>query len=340
MTSDKNYQWRLARRPIGNIQDGDLVWHQESIPSPNDGEVLVRTIYLSLDPTNRIWMSDMDQYMPPVKINEVMRGGAMGEVLKTKHPGYKVGDIVTGLLGWQAYSTVHGDNIRMSIPTRKGTPLPAWMSVLGLTGVTAYFGMLDICKPRRGETLVVTGAGGAVGSIAGQIGKIKGLRVVGVSGTDAKCLWLKEKCGFDATINYKSADVGSALRANCPEGIDCVFENVGGNVFDEILGQINLKARVALCGLIAQYNATEVVPGPYRFANVLMKRARVEGFIVSDFAKRWGEAIKELSTWLAEGKLTYKVDIVDGLCNAPVAVKKLFDGSNDGKLLVRVAAEP
>ena len=340
MTAELNYQWKLARRPIGDIQNGDLAWHTAPIPSPNRDEVLVRTIYLSLDPTNRIWMSDMDQYMPPVELGEVMRGGAMGEVLKTRNSGYKVGDIVTGLFGWQTYSTVNGANIRMSIPKGKETPLPAWMSVLGLTGVTAYFGLLDICEPKRGETLVVTGAAGAVGSVAGQIGKIEGLRVVGIAGTAKKCLWLKEHCGFDSVINYKTADVSAALRESCPEGVDCVFENVGGPVFDDILGQINLRARIALCGLIGQYNAIGKVPGPYRFSNILMKRARVEGFIVSDFFNRWGSAVEQLSNWLEDGKLTYKVDIVDGLECAPTAVKKLFDGSNDGKLLVRVGPEP
>ena len=340
MTSNLNYQWKLARRPIGDIRDEDLSWHTTSVVEPNHGEVLVRTIYLSLDPTNRIWMSDMDQYMPPVELGGVMRGGAMGEVLETKHPGYKVGDIVTGLFGWQTYSTVNGDNIRMSIPNGKGVPLPAWMSVLGLTGVTAYFGLVDICRPTKGETLVVTGAAGAVGSIAGQIGKILGMRVVGIAGSTKKCLWLEEQCGFDFVINYKDADVSAALHEGCPEGVDCVFENVGGPVFDEILSQINLKARIALCGLIGQYNAIEKVPGPYMFSNILMKRARVEGFIVSDFFNRWADAVEQLSNWLGEGKLTYKVDIVDGLECAPSAVKKLFDGSNDGKLLVRVGPEP
>ena len=340
MTSDLNYQWKLARRPIGDIRDEDLSWHTASVVSPNHGEVLVRTIYLSLDPTNRIWMSDMDQYMPPVELGEVMRGGAMGEVLETRHPGYKVGVIVTGLFGWQTYSTVNGNNVRMSIPNEKGIPLPAWMSVLGLTGVTAYFGLLDICGPSRGETLVVTGAAGAVGSIAGQIGKILGLHVVGIAGSAKKCLWLKEHCGFDAVINYKTPDVSTALRESCPEGIDCVFENVGGPVFDEILGQINLRARIALCGLIGQYNAIGQVPGPYRFSNILMKRARVEGFIVSDFFERWGDAVEQLIGWLEDDRLKYKVDIVDGLECAPSAVKKLFDGSNEGKLLVRVGPEP
>ncbi len=335
-----NRQWILTRRPVGDIGDGDLTLQDAPVPSPGEGEILVRNIYLSLDPTNRIWMSDMDQYMPPVEIGDVMRGGTLGVVETSRHPNFKAGDIVLpGLGNWQDYTCVSGDAAG-KVPTDLGVPLDAWMSVLGMTGATAYFGLLDIGQPKDGETVVISAAAGAVGSIAGQIAKIKGCRAVGLAGSDEKCRWVRDDLGFDACINYKTENVLEALRRECPNGIDVDFENVGGEILDAVLTLINLRARIAICGLISSYNATDPVPGPYMFRNLLMKRARCEGFIITDYLPRIGEAIQDLATWMAEGRLTYRTDIVDGLENAPQTVKRLFTGGNTGKLLIRIAPEP
>ncbi len=335
-----NRQWVLAHRPVGDIRQGDLQLKESPVPEPGDGEILIRNIYLSLDPTNRIWMSDMDQYMPPVEIGEVMRGGTLGVVVKSRHPNFQEGDMaLPGLGGWQDYLVVPGDAAG-KIPVELGVPLDAWMSVLGATGATAYFGLLDIGKPQPGETVVVSAAAGAVGSVAGQIAKIKGCHVVGIAGADDKCRWVTEELGFDACINYKTEPVLERLRELCPNGIDVYFENVGGEILDAVLTLINQNARIALCGLISSYNATEPVPGPYMFRNILMKRARVEGFIIIDYLPRFPEAIQAMAGWMMEGKLKYKTDIVDGLENAPDAVQRLFTGANTGKLLVRIAPEP
>lgn len=336
----KNRQWILKRRPVGNVQQGDLELVESPVPEPGEGEILVRNIYLSLDPTNRIWMSDMEQYMPPVEIGEVMRGGTLGVVEKSNHPEFKPGDVaLPGLGGWQDYTLVPG-GAAQKVPTELGVPLDAFMSVLGATGFTAYFGLLDIGKPKAGETVVVSAAAGAVGSTVGQIAKIKGCRAVGIAGSDDKCRWITDELGFDACINYKAENVYGALGRHCPDGIDIDFENVGGAILDDVLGHINLRARIVLCGLISAYNAAEPVPGPYRFANILMRRARVEGFIILDYMDRFAEAAIELGGWLLEGRLKYKTDIVDGLENAVGALDRLFTGANVGKLLVRIAPEP
>lgn len=334
-----NRQWRLARRPEGEIADDDLELREAPVPDAGAGEVLIRNVYLSLDPTNRVWMSDVDQYLPPVGIGDVMRGGTIGVVESSKHPGFAAGDVVSGVGGWQDFYVSDGQGLQ-KLPAGQGVPLVAFMGPLGMTGLTAYFGLLDVGKPKEGETVVVSAAAGAVGSIAGQIAGIHGCRAVGIAGSDAKCRWVTEDLGFDACIDYKREDVPKALRRHCPDGIDVDFENVGGAILDAVLAQINLKARIVLCGLISQYNATEPVPGPYSFPNILMKRARVEGFIILDYAPRFGEASAQLGRWLAEGKIRYKVDVVDGLENAVDGVKKLFTGGNTGKLLVRVSDEP
>ena len=333
-----NRQWKLACRPVGEISEGDLELVESAVEPLADGEALIRNVYLSLDPTNRIWMSDMDQYMPPVEVGDVMRGGTLGVVEESRNPAYPEGALVSGLGNWQDYARVPAAMFQ-TFRKPEGVPLNAFQGVLGMIGITAYFGLLDIADPQEGETVVVSAAAGAVGSLVGQIAKIKGCHVVGISGSDEKCAWLCE-LGYDAAINYKTENVLEALRGHCPEGIDVVFENVGGEILDASLTLINIGARISLCGLISQYNATGPVPGPYMFQNLLMKRAMVKGFIVTDYAPRFGEAIAQLGQWLAEGRLQYRVDIVDGLENAPSAVKKLFDGSNKGKLMVRVSDEP
>ncbi len=335
-----NRQWRLRRRPEGDIADGDLHLVESPVPALGAGEVLVRTLYLSLDPTNRIWMSDMDQYMPPVEIGEVMRGGAVGVVEESADPNVPVGAIVAPMLGgWQDWHLTPGGMVRQ-IPQVPGLPVTAFMSVVGLTGWTAYFGLLDIGQPRPGETVVVSAAAGAVGSIVGQIAKLKGARVVGIAGGAEKCRWIVDDLGFDAAIDYKHEDVGAALDRHCPAGIDVNFENVGGPIMDAVLARMNNFSRMPLCGLISTYNDTGARTGPSNFQQILMKRILVKGFIVIDYMPRFEEASRDLATWVLEGKLKYKVHVDQGLENAVQSVKRLFSGDHDGKLLVQVSPEP
>ncbi len=337
--SDKvNGQWRLAARPSGDLKDTDLTWHEEPVPELKDGELRVRNVYLSVDPTNRIWMTDVEQYMPPVQIGEVMRGAAIGVVEESKNPEFSEGDVVQGVLGWQEYSVTDGA-ILVKIPSGLPFPLTAYMGLLGHIGATAYFGLLEIGEPKEGETVVVSAAAGAVGSIVGQIAKIKGCRVVGIAGTDEKCKWLTEELGFDAAVNRRSPDFRAQLKAACPDGIDVDFENAGGEILETILGLCNLKARVVLCGLISQYNADTPPPGPSNFPLILMKRLRVEGFIIIDYQPRFMEAIMQLGQWLGQGKLKYRVDLSEGLKTAPAALRDLFAGNNIGKRLVKVSDE-
>jgi NADPH-dependent curcumin reductase CurA len=335
MTERINRQWRLAARPVGLFKESDFKWTQEPVPELKDGEVLVHNKYLSLDPTNRGWAGEIDTYLPAVKLGDVMRGGAIGVVEESRNTDFKVGDHVSGLLGWQEYAVSDGTGLT-KLPDNPAIPLTAYMGLFGHIGLTAYYGLLDVGQPKAGETLVVSGAAGAVGSLVGQIGKIKGLHVVGIAGSDEKCRWLTDELGFDAAINYKTENVSEALRHACPNGIDVYFENVGGAILDAVLAQINLHARISLCGLISQYNATEPVPGPYNFAMILIKRARVQGFIVMDYLNRADEAMNQLGRWLMEGKIKYRVDVVEGLEQAPRAVNKLFDGSNRGKLVLKI----
>jgi NADPH-dependent curcumin reductase CurA len=337
-----NRQWRLATRPEREAGPAEDHFRLEQAPVPEiaNGQVLVRTVYLSLDPTQRLWMSEMDQYMEPVAVGDVMRGGTIGVVEESRADGVVPGDIVQGFWGWQDYAAVDAATLRAKLAADDDVPLVAYMAVLGAIGCTAYFGLLDIGRPEPGETVVITAAAGAVGSIVGQIAKIKGCRAVGIAGGPEKCAWIKDELGFDAAIDYRSEDVPVALSAHCPDGIDVVFENVGGDLLDASLALINLNARIALCGLIAQYNAAGPVPGPTMFHNILMKRARVEGFIILDYMDRFPEALAELRGWLREGRLKYRVDVVDGLDNAPQALGKLFVGANKGKLVVKVSDPP
>lgn len=330
--------WVLKRRPQGRLTRDDFDWQTTTLPDPADGQVLVRTLYLSLDPTNRIWASDMDQYMPPVQLGEVMRGGTLGVVEASAHADYQPGDLVQGMWGWASHTLAAGGAGLNKIPHTDGVPLDAYMSVLGATGMTAYFGLLDIGRPEAGETVVVSAAAGAVGQIVGQIARVKGCRVVGTAGSDGKCRHLVDDLGFDAAINYKTADLDRELAAACPKGIDVYFENTGGPVTDAVLKLVNQNARIPLCGLIAHYNEgdnSEGVRGPNNYQMILMRRVLVKGFIIIDYFPRFAEGIAELGGWLAEGKIKYDTDVVDGLANAPEAVNRLFDGANTGKLLVK-----
>lgn len=334
MTTKINHQWRLMARPSGKIKESDFKWTEEAVPELADGQILVRNLYLSLDPTNRMWAM-ADTYLPAVPLGDVMRGGTVGIVEQSRHPDFSEGDHVQGLLGWQEYAVSDGRGVT-KLPHHPQIPLTAYMGLFGHIGMTAYFGLLDIGNPQPGETLVVSAAAGAVGSLVGQIGKIKGCHVVGIAGSDDKCKWITEELGFDAAINYKTEKVRDALKKHCPKGIDIDFENVGGKILDDVLSLINLRARIVLCGLISGYNATEPVPGPYNFSRILIQRARVEGFIVMDYMKRADEAMQTLGQWLMEGRIKYRVDEVIGLQNAPTALNKLFEGGNTGKLVVKV----
>ena len=336
-----NRSWRLRQRPEGIIDENDLELVTDEIPEIQEGQVLAKTIYFSLDPTNRIWMSDIDQYMEPVEIGDIMRaGGSLAIVEESKVPHVKAGDIVQGGMhgGWQEYFIIPGEEAA-AIPLVESIPLTALISVLGFTGPTAYFGFLDIGQPKKGETVVVSAAAGAVGSIVCQIAKIKGCRVVGIAGSDEKCNWLKNDLRVDEVINYKKDDILESLKEKCPEGIDIYFENVGGETLDAALTLMNNYGRIPVCGLISMYNDWET-PGPKMFRNILMKRLTVKGFLVSDYLDRYAESLEALSEWMAEGKIQYKVDIVEGIENAPSAVNKLFTGENNGKLVIKVSDEP
>lgn len=335
-----NQRWVLRRRPVGGVRAGDLALESTRVPALATGEVLIRNIYLGLAPTHRIWMSDRDQYMAPVELGEVMRGGTVGVVEASHSPRFAVGDLVSlGMGGWELY-TVAADSRVVPVRPPPGVPLTATMSVLGGTGLTAYFGMTEVARPKAGETVVVTAAAGAVGSIAGQIAKLMGARVIGICGGPAKCAWLVEDLGFDGAVDYHSEDVSAALDRLCPDGIDVDFENVGGPALDAILARMRNHGRIAVCGLISTYNAVGPVPGPSPFDRVLMRRLHIEGFIISDFFPRSREGFEALSGWVADGRLRWKDHVVQGLENAVDALGLLFTGAHDGKLLVQVSPEP
>ena len=333
----RNRVWRLQRRPVGDVSNDDLSFGEEAVPEPAEGEFLIRTMYLSLDPTNRIWMSDMDQYMEPVGLGEPMRGVVCGRVVSSRHEGYAEGDIVSGIGIWADYQLGRGGEFG-KLQESGPVPLSDAFGLFAVVGPTAYFGLLDIGRPEAGETVVVSAAAGAVGSIVGQIAKIQGCRAVGLAGSDEKCRWIEE-LGYDAAINYKSEDIHESLQRHCPDGIDVYFDNTGGVILDTVLRLINLRARIVTCGLIASYNATAPVPGPYNYGKILMQRARVEGFVVLDYFERFPEAILALSRWMGEGRLKFRTDVVDGLENALDTMRKLYSGDHRGKLLVRVSEE-
>lgn len=332
-----NHKWVLKRRPENLLAAGDLALLDEPVAALRGGEILVRNLYLSLDPTNRIWMSDREQYLPPVAPGEVMRGLTVGVVEETRSDRFKEGDwVMPGEGGWQLYTVCAERNARKLVHT-DGMQLTAYLSVLGATGMTAYFGLLDIGAPKPGETLVVSAAAGAVGSIVGQIAKIKGCRVIGIAGGPQKCRWITQDLGFDAAVDYKSEDVGAALDRLCPEGIDIDFENVGGPIMDAVYSRLRNNGRLVLCGMISGYNQEGPLAGPTDFGRILMKRLTIRGFIVIDYLSRAREALTELSGWIADGRIKWKDHVVEeGLAAAPEALSRLFRGDHDGKLLLRL----
>lgn len=334
--TERNRRWLLAKRPHGMVKESDFTWDESAIPDLPDGHALVRVLWLSFDPTQRGWMEDRPSYLPPVQIGDPMRAAAVGQVVASKSPAVRAGELVQGLFAWQDYAVVPGPMLA-KVPA--GVEPTHVLGVLGVTGLTAYFGVLDIGKPKAGETFVVSGAAGATGSVAGQIAKIQGARVIGIAGGAEKCRWLTEKAGFDAAVDYKAGDVSKQLGALAPKGIDVLFENVGGSVFEASLDHLALRARIALCGGISSYN--DAAPqGPRNYMNLVTQRTRLEGFIVLDYAPRFAEAVKELSAWVAAGRIVHQEDVQQGLENAPKTLLRLFRGANTGKQLLRLADPP
>ncbi|MEO6362332.1 MAG: NADP-dependent oxidoreductase [Caldimonas sp.] len=335
-----NHQVRLARRPSGMPVRADWAFTAEPVVAPSAGGVLVKTLALSLDPAMRGWMNEGKSYIAPVGIDEVMRAGGIGVVAASQNPKFTVGQHVGGALGVQEYASFAADQIARSgldsIDLALGTQTQ-WLNVLGMPGMTAYFGLMDVGQPKAGETLVVSGAAGAVGQTVGQLAKIKGCRVVGIAGGPAKCEWVVNELGFDACIDYKAGPVKDGLKAHCPKGVDVYFDNVGGEILDAVLTRIGRGARIVICGAISQYNNTEPVKGPANYLSLLVNRARMEGIVVFDYTARFPGAIAELSGYLKDGRMKSREDVVVGLETFPETLLKLFRGENFGKLVLQVA---
>ncbi|WP_308817280.1 NADP-dependent oxidoreductase [Pseudonocardia alni] len=336
MSNEVNHQVRLAARPQGT--PGPEVWEHttEPVPEPGEGRIVVRVSHISLDPAMRGWMNEGRSYAPPVGIGEVMRALGLGEVVASRNTAFAVGDTVTGVLGVQEYVESDGRGLQKVSPTAD-VPPERYLALLGMTGMTAYFGLFDVGALKEGDTVVVSGAAGAVGSVVGQLAKIKGARVVGIAGGPEKCAWITGELGFDAAIDYRSENVSQRLKELAPEGVDVYFDNVGGDILDAVLGRLAMHARVVICGAISQYNAEGGMTGPKNYMNLLVNRARMEGFLVGDYLPRWGEAGTELAGWLAEGRLRSREDVVDGtVADFPEVFLKLFRGENTGKLVLRL----
>lgn len=334
MSTSQNRRFLLAQRPKGAATRETFSFVEETVGQPNPGQVLVENLYLSLDPAMRGWMNEGKSYIPPVALGEVMRALGVGRVIASQHPDYAEGDHVSGALGVQDYFLGEPKGLHKVDPSR--APLPLYLSALGMTGMTAYFALLDVGAPKAGETVLISGAAGAVGGIAGQIARIKGCRVLGIAGGAEKCRYLVDELGFDAAIDYKQDDLPAAIKRECPKGVDVYFDNVGGEVLDAALTRLNFKARVVICGAISQYNNKEAVKGPANYLSLLVNRARMEGFVVMDHAPKFGEAAREMAGWLADGRLKSKEHIVEGLETFPETLNKLFTGDNFGKLVLKV----
>ncbi|MDP3309637.1 MAG: NADP-dependent oxidoreductase [Polaromonas sp.] len=341
ITSLSNHQVRLAGRPVGLPTRDNWSFTTEPVAEPGPGGVLVKTLCLSLDPAMRGWMNEGKSYIPPVEIGAVMRAGGVGQVIASNNAGFAVGDYVNAGLDVQEYCLIPEEQIKRSgmfkIDARLG--LTSWLNVLGMPGMTGYFGLMDVGQPKPGETVVVSGAAGAVGQTVGQIAKLKGCRVVGIAGGKAKCDWVVKELGFDACIDYKAGDVKAGLKEHCPKGVDIYFDNVGGDILDAVLTRITRGARIIICGAISQYNNTTPVKGPANYLSLLVNRARMEGIVVFDYADRYPLAIAEMAGYLKDGKMKSKEDVVDGIENFPETLLKLFNGENFGKLVLRVAKE-
>ena len=332
-----NRQILLAARPVGFPKDSDFKLVEAPVPTPGDGQILVRSIYLSVDPYMRGRMNDVKSYAPPVQIGGVMGGGVVAKVIRTNNPSFKEGDIVQGMFGWQDYAVSNGQGVRKIDPTL--APISTALGVLGMPGLTAYFGLLEICNPQPGETVVVSGAAGAVGSLVGQIAKIRGCPVVGIAGADDKIAYLTDELGFDGAFNYKTvSNYHEKLKELCPKGIDVYFDNVGGEISDAVFRLINTKARISICGQISQYNLEKPEMGPRLILTMLLvKQAKAEGFLVFQFIDKYPEGLKQMAEWVKQGKLKYKEDIEHGIENTPRAFIAMLKGRNVGKQLVKVS---
>ena len=334
MNERVNRQWLLAARPEGMVEPSHFELRESGVPEPGDGEFLVRNLYLSLDPAMRTWMTAHRSYVPPVALGEVMRGMCTAQVVESNSPDFSEGDILTGLFGWQDYAVAKSDWSVSKVPD--GTPLTWPLSVLGITTLTAYFGLKEIGQPKEGETVVVTGAAGATGSVAAQLARSWGCRTIGIAGGPEKSEWMTGELGLDGAIDYKAEDVKARLRELCPEGIDVFWDNVGGATLEAGLANLAMHARVVLCGAISNYNADQPT-GPRNYMNLLVKRARMEGFVVFDYLPRTAEALAELMPMIEDGRLRHREDVRDGLEQAPTALMDLYSGDNKGKLLVKIA---
>jgi len=333
--AETNRKWVLKSRPKGIVERSNFELLEERPPSIRDGEFLVKNLWLSCDPTQRGWM-EMDTYVPAVAIGEVMRSVSAGQVVESKHPGFQKGDLVSGAFGWQDYAATDGSGLVPAMKIPPGVELSSALSLYGITGLTAYFGLLDVGQPKAGETLVVSGAAGSTGSFVAQIGKIKGLRVVGIAGGEKKCSWLMRELGIDAAIDYRKENVGARLRELCPKRVDVYFDNVGGEILDAVLANLATGARIALCGAISGYNDFANMPGLKNYLNLIVRAATMRGFLVFQFAARIPQAIADLAAWAAAGKIKDQIDVANGLENAPDALRRLFTGENLGKQLVKI----
>jgi NADPH-dependent curcumin reductase CurA len=333
--SNLNHKFELAARPVGMPKRTDWSYKEEPVRDPAEGEFLVKILYISLDPAMRGWMNEGKSYIAPVGIGDVMRAGALGRVIASKNHKFAVGDHVFGAFGVQEFATSNGNGITKV--NAGSVPLPVFLGTLGMPGMTAYFGLLDIGQPKPGQTVVVSGAAGAVGSVVGQIAKVKGCTVVGIAGGAEKCNYIVKDLGFDAAIDYKSEDVRKSLQKHCPKGIDVYFDNVGGEILDAALTQLARGARVVICGAISQYCNTTPIKGPSNYLSLLVNRASMKGMVVFDYVDRYPEAAREMTGWMASGKLKSREHIVEGFETFPDTLLKLFKGENTGKLVLKVA---
>ena len=329
---NRNQKWILKQRPTGLVDESNFEFIEEELPSVKDGEILIQNEYLSVDPTQRMWLTDMPGYLPPIQIDEVIRSGGMGRVIESKNDKFDEGDLVNGFVGWQTHLISNGKGCT-KVP--EILPIPTMINVLGLTGITAYFGLLDDGQPKEGDTVVVSGAAGATGSVVAQIAKIKGCNVIGIAGGDEKCAWLDE-CGIDHVIDYKATKATKEVGRIAKDGIDVYFDNVGGPLLEAVLFKINLNARIVICGAISNYASTDMPVGPRNLSSLIINRARMEGFLVLDYLHRSDEAIQELSKWLMDGKIKHREDIQEGIENCPSTLNRLFTGQNIGKQILKI----
>ncbi len=335
--SRTNHGYKLAARPVGLPGRDDWEYFEEEVGEPGEGQLLVEVAYISLDPAMRGWVNEGRSYIPPVGIGEVMRALGIGRVLASGHPDFAEGDTVSGLFGVQQYALADGGGL-IKVDSSLA-PLPRFLGALGMPGMTAYFGLLEVGRPEQGEAVVISAAAGAVGAIAGQIAKLKGCRVVGIAGGEEKCAYVTEELGFDAAVDYKAGEIGGALAEACPDGIDVYFDNVGGEILDAALALLGRHARVVICGAISQYNNTGPMQGPSNYMSLLVNHASMTGFVVTEYFGRYAEGAAEMAGWLAEGKVKAREDVVEGIETFPETLLKLYSGENNGKLVLKVAAE-